>query len=288
MELIKLTDKTYYIKNRTNIGIYLVDDKNVYLIDSGNDKDAGKKILKIIDEQNWNVLGIINTHSHADHCGGNEVIEKRTNCKIYSEGIEKDIINHPLLEASLLYGASPLKELRNKFLMAKPSNCQDLQLPNGLEKIDLKGHCFDMIGIKTDDDIYFIGDALADIDTIYKYHMFYIYDVQEYLNTLDFLATLKGKLFIPSHGEATSDISEKIAINRSKINEISNLICEYCIEPKTLEEIIKYLFDHYESVMNLNQYYLIGDTIKAFLSYLNANGEIGYIFKDNKMLWAKL
>ena len=51
MDLIKLGEKTYYIKNYTNIGIYKVDDENVYLIDSGNDKDAGKKILKIVESQ---------------------------------------------------------------------------------------------------------------------------------------------------------------------------------------------------------------------------------------------
>ena len=45
MELAQLGEKTYYIKNATNIGIYKIDEKNVYLIDTGNDKDAGKKIL---------------------------------------------------------------------------------------------------------------------------------------------------------------------------------------------------------------------------------------------------
>ena len=49
MELIKVGERTYYIKNPTNIGIYKIDDNSVYIIDSGNDKDAGKKILKIID-----------------------------------------------------------------------------------------------------------------------------------------------------------------------------------------------------------------------------------------------
>lgn len=46
MELIKVGDKTYYIKNATNIGIYKVNENDVYIIDSGNDKEAGKKILK--------------------------------------------------------------------------------------------------------------------------------------------------------------------------------------------------------------------------------------------------
>ena len=82
MELIQIGEKTYYIKNPTNIGVYKVDENNVYIIDSGNDKDAGKKILKIIEENNWKIKGIINTHSNADHIGGNKVIQDRTGCEI--------------------------------------------------------------------------------------------------------------------------------------------------------------------------------------------------------------
>ena len=74
MELVKVGEKTYYIKNATNIGIYKIDDNNVYIIDTGNDKDAGKKILKTIDEQGWNIKGIITTHSNADHIVRQQVI----------------------------------------------------------------------------------------------------------------------------------------------------------------------------------------------------------------------
>ncbi len=58
MELIQVGEKTYYIKNPTNIGIYKINNNDVYLIDSGNDKDAGRKILKIIAAQGWTVKGI--------------------------------------------------------------------------------------------------------------------------------------------------------------------------------------------------------------------------------------
>ena len=44
MELVKVGEKTYYIKNATNIGIYKIDETQVYLIDTGNDKEAGKKL----------------------------------------------------------------------------------------------------------------------------------------------------------------------------------------------------------------------------------------------------
>ena len=43
-ELIQLTERTYYIKSPTNIGLFRLDEKNVCLIDSGNDKDAGRRI----------------------------------------------------------------------------------------------------------------------------------------------------------------------------------------------------------------------------------------------------
>ena len=70
-ELNQVGEKSYYINCPAKIGAYLVDDKNVYLIDSGNDKDAGRKVRKILDEKGWNLLGILNTHSNADHIGGN-------------------------------------------------------------------------------------------------------------------------------------------------------------------------------------------------------------------------
>ena len=127
MELIKVGEKTYYIKNNTNIGIYQIDEENIYLIDSGNDKEAGRKILKIIEEKGWKVKGIISTHSNADHIGGNKVIQDRTSCKILANRIEKCFTENPILEPSFLYGGYPFQELKNKFLLAKPSIVEQVE-----------------------------------------------------------------------------------------------------------------------------------------------------------------
>ena len=287
MELIKVGEKTYYIKNPTNIGVYKISENEVFLIDSGNDKDAGKKILKIIDEQGWTVKGIITTHSNADHIGGNKIIQDRTGCKIYATSIEKSFTENPILETSFLYGGYPFKDLRNKFLCAKESNVEliDNNLPDGLEVINLKGHFFEMIGIKTDDDVYFLADSLFSEETINKYHLFFIYDVKEFLNSLDVLSNLDGKLFIPSHTEALSDLSNLIDINRNKVLEISNKIYDVCKEEKTFEEILKIIFDDYKLTLSSNQYVLIGSTIRSYLSYLFDENKIIYEFRDNKMYW---
>ncbi len=290
MELIQVGEKTYYIKNATNIGIYKIDDTHVYLIDTGNDKDAGKKILKIINEQGWIVDGIINTHSNADHIGGNKIIQDRTNCVILSYKVESCLTEFPILEPSFLYGGYPFNDLCNKFLMAKPSIASSIEnkLPEGLEYFSLKGHFFDMIGIKTSDNIYFLADSLFSEETINKYHLFFIYDVQEYLNTLEFLSTLDGNLYIPSHCEATLDINSLIQCNRNKIKEIENKIYNICEQEITFENILKRLFDEYNLVMNINQYYLVGSTVKSYLSYLYNHNKLSYELKDNKMLWRQI
>ena len=287
MELRKVAEKTYYIQNPTNIGIYKTDDETVYLIDSGNDKEAGKKILKIIKEQGWKIRGIISTHSNADHIGGNKVIQDRTNCEILAYGMEQCFTQFPILEPTFLYGGYPFKDLQNKFLLAKESKVVEIEnhLPDGLEYLALKGHFLDMIGIKTSDDVYFLADALFSEETIQKYHLFFMYDVKEFLNTLQQLKNLKGKLFIPSHCEPTQNILPLIQLNEDKIYEISGKLLKYCEKEATFEEILKYVMDEYALSMNVNQYVLGGSTIKSYLSYLYAEEKIGYTFQENKMLW---
>ena len=289
MELIKAGEKTYYIKNPTNIGIYKIDEENVYLIDSGNDKEAGKKILKIVEEQGWKVKGIINTHSNADHIGGNKLIQDRTNCEIYAYNIEKCFAEYPILESAFLYGGYPFKDLRHKFLLAKESKVTNIEdnLPEGLEYFTVRGHFFDMIGIKTSDNVVFLGDALFSNETIYKYHLFFIYDVKEFLNTLKNLREMQGTLFIPAHCEATNDITDLIDVNENKVQEIKDKIYNYCKNEVTFEEVLKYIFDEYKLTMDASQYVLIGSTIGSYLSYLYDEDKLTYEFKNNQMLWSQ-
>ena len=76
-ELVQVAEHTYYIECPAKIGIY-EDTDGVYVIDSGNDKDAGRKVRKILNENGWSLKGIINTHSNADHIGGNKYLQQQT------------------------------------------------------------------------------------------------------------------------------------------------------------------------------------------------------------------
>lgn len=74
-ELIQLTEHDYYIDCPAKIGLVKAADDEVFLIDSGNDKDAGKKIYRILESNKWKLKAIFNTHSHADHIGGNRFLQ---------------------------------------------------------------------------------------------------------------------------------------------------------------------------------------------------------------------
>lgn len=74
-ELVQVSDRCYYINCPAKIGIYRQDEENVYLIDSGSDKDAGRRVRQILEKNNWRLKGILNTHSNADHIGGNRYLQ---------------------------------------------------------------------------------------------------------------------------------------------------------------------------------------------------------------------
>ena len=287
-ELIQVGENSFYIESPAKIGLIRLNDDEVCLIDSGNDKDAGRKVRQILDKNNWRLTAIYNTHSNADHIGGNEYLQKQTGCRIYAPGIECDFTNHPVLEPSFIFGAFPPKELRNKFIMAKASRAElldDSVLPAGMSAIELPGHFFDMVGFRSPDDVVYLADCLSSVQTLEKYKIGFIYDVEAYLNTLERVKQMSAEMFVPSHAEASEDVSELADYNISKVREVGDLITEICSEPVSAEKLLKKLFDHYELNMDFSQYSLVGSTVRSYLSWLKGEGRIECGFENNELLW---
>lgn len=289
-ELIQLSGGTYYIQSPTNIGLVKLNEKDVCIIDSGNDKDAGRKIRQVIESNGWNLAAIYNTHANADHIGGNKYLQWQTECKVYAPGIDCAITNYPILEPSFLYGGYPCKDLRRKFLLAQESRAEELTqdvLPNGFEIIKLPGHFFDMVGFRTPDNVVFLADCLSSKEILDKYRIGFIYDVAAYIKTLEMVKSLEAKMFVPSHVTAMQDISELAQFNINKVNEIAEKIIGLCNEPICFEIILQKLFTDYNLSMNSEQYVLVGSTVRSYLAWLKDTDKLNVIFENNMMLWVK-
>lgn len=289
-ELMQVSRNSYYIQSPAKIGLYKLNDTDVCLIDSGNDKDAGRKVRQLLDANGWHLTAIYNTHSNADHIGGNKYLQAQTGCRIYAPGIECDFTRHPVLEPAFLYGGYPCKDLRHKFLMAQESNAEPLTrevLPAGWELLPLPGHFFSMVGFRTPENVVYLADCLSSRETLDKYQIGFIYDVAAYLDTLEKVKTMQAAMFVPAHAAATEDIAPLAQYNIDKVQEIAGKILELCSTPQSFEELLQKLFAHYSLTMNFEQYVLVGSTVKSYLSWLKDTGKLTVQFADNRLLWQR-
>ncbi|WP_282012886.1 MBL fold metallo-hydrolase [Pyramidobacter piscolens] len=290
-ELIQVSERNYYIQSPAKIGLIKLNDHNICLIDSGNDKDAGRKVRQLLDANGWQLTAIYNTHANADHIGGNQYLQRQTGCKIYAPRIDCAFTRHPILEPSFLYGGFPCKELRHKFLMAQESDAQELtseSIPEGFEIIPLPGHFFDMVGFRTPDDVVYLADCLSSRETLDKYQINFIYDIDAYLKTLEMVKTMQARMFVPSHAAASEEIASLAQYNINKVLEIAEKIIDVCQQPLCFESILKELFDNYGLSMNFEQYVLIGSTVRSYLTWLKDTGRLNYLFENNMLLWQRV
>lgn len=290
-ELIQVSEQSYYIQSPAKIGLVKLNEQDVCLIDSGNDKDAGRKVRQLLNANGWRLTAIYNTHSNADHIGGNKYLQSQTGCKIYAPGIDCAFTRHPVLEPSFLYGGYPCKDLRHKFLMAQESDAQELtqeSLPEGFEIIPLPGHFFDMVDFRTPDDVVYLADCLSSRETLDKYQIGFIYDVAAYLKTLEMVKSLRAKMFIPAHAAASEDIADLAQYNIDKVLEIADKIIGICQEPLCFETILQKLFTDYGLTMNFEQYVLVGSTVRSYLAWLKDTGRLNGLFENNMLLWQRV
>ena len=290
-ELIQVSERSYYIHSPAKIGLVRLDGQDVCLIDSGNDKDAGRKVRQLLDANGWRLTAIYNTHSNADHIGGNRYLQGQTGCKIYAPGIDCAFTRYPILEPSFLYGGYPCKELRHKFLMAQESDAQELtkeSLPEGFGIIPLPGHFFDMVGFRTLDDVVYLADCLSSRETLDKYQIGFIYDVAAYLKTLEMVKSLRAKMFIPAHAAASENVADLVQYNIDKVLEIADKITGICQEPLCFEVILQKLFADYGLTINFEQYVLVGSTVRSYLAWLKDSGKVNALFENNMLLWQRV
>ena len=286
MDLVKIGDNLYYIPAPTNIGV-IVLEMGAFVVDSGLDEDSGRKILRALEKNGLKLVGIINTHSHADHCGGNRYLKRRTSARIYAPRGEVCFIENTLLEPIFLFsGASPPEEMKNRFLMAQPSevdgNAEEL---NEVRVISLKGHSIDQIGVIFDD-VLFCADSVFSRKVIEKHGIPYHFDVDEERRTLEILRESRYRLYVPSHAEPVPDIKGLVEVNLEAIRIVEESLMESLKENKKTDDIIAGVLKRMKiEVKDIGQYMLLRSAIMAYLSSLRNRKMIKPELRDGVLMW---
>jgi glyoxylase-like metal-dependent hydrolase (beta-lactamase superfamily II) len=295
LEAVHAGGSTWYVPGPVNVGVFVAEGNRAVLVDSGGDESYGRKLFRLIEARGWTLEMIVNTHSHADHIGGNAYLQRKTRCRIAATKKEAVFIEDPLLEPAFLWGGFPFKALRNKFLQAQPSKVTDRLVPGEsipgfqLETVPLPGHFLEMIGVRTPDEVFFAADTVFSEKIIEKYGVTFCFDVGKAIETLENLLSIPAKLYVPAHAESVEDITALARLNLEALETVGETVAGLCSEkPRCFEEILEAVVNRWDLVLDVNQYVLVGSTLRAHLSRLSDLGRIKPDFDGGKMVWKAL
>ena len=295
-ELVKIGERTYYIDGPFHVGVYDLNIKDndgrkqVCLIDTGVDAIVARVIDKKLKAENYKVSLIINTHYHADHSGGNDYFKEKYDCRIYSTKLNAALISNYDICPAIVWGAKPINEILNNYFYATPTECLDIdgvELPDGLEVIELNGHSLSHIGIKTSDDVLFVGDTVVSKETLDKHPLTYVYDPKVHLETLEKLKKVKAGLYVPYHAAPVKRIKSLCDYNIKCMEDNISLIREICEESRHLDEIISEFYNRRGLKLSLYKYAVEGGIVRTYLTYLYNKGELTVTNENNYLKWKR-
>ncbi len=205
----EIDQRTAVIRAAVNIGVVRLGAGSSLLVDTGIDRDSGRRAVRMVAEAGWGkIAGILTTHAHADHVGGNAEVVRRTGCPVWASPVEAAIARCPELGPAILYGAAAPATMRGKFLLAPPSPVDHIVTADSLAFGDLSigvirlpGHSPDQIGY-TVGDVCFAADIVFPRETIDKYRVPFIFSAADHRRSLDHARSLDVRVFVSGHGPA--------------------------------------------------------------------------------------
>jgi glyoxylase-like metal-dependent hydrolase (beta-lactamase superfamily II) len=294
-KLQQLSSQVFYLAGGVNCAIVKAQDNKAILVDTGQDKDYGRDIKKACESLNLTPAVIINTHSHADHYGGNDyLLRQYPSIPVYAPTFESSILQTPYLEPIYLFnGAKPLNELMSKWLLAKPSKV-DVELKAGklellgvaLEVIDTSGHAHVQMSVQVDE-VLIAADALFGSSVLEKYPLPFGQDIGNQIKSAERLKTLTIKTVLPGHGEPSSDVMSLVEKNVAAFERAASVVEEACVNVST-ESVLRAVCKTLNITMtDLPRYYLNLCTVTAYLSYLREVKRMEVRLEENKVLWSR-
>ena len=292
-DLKQLSDHVYYLPAGVNT-VILKNGNDAILVDTGQDKNYGRALRKACEKLGVTPAAIINTHSHADHYGGNDYLLRQFDVPVYAPHFEASIMQSPYLEPVYLFnGAKPLPELLSKWLLAKPSRV-DYDLIEGtlelaglsLTIIDTSGHAHQQRSLVCDG-VLIAADALFGASVLDRYPLPFGQDIARQIASAENLSTLDVSVTLPGHGDPASNLQEIVDTNLKAFQTAAKVVFEAC-QGLSTETVLKAVCDALDiAITDLPRYYLNLCVVSSYLSYLRDEGKVLLELKDNALIWSQ-
>lgn len=293
MELVKIAGPAHYLPGRVNIGV-IAGDGQAALIDTGLDEGAARKAVQAVEQAGLRLAAVVNTHGHADHCGGNAFVRKRTGAPIYAPPVEAALIQHTEFEPFFLFGAAPFKAIDSKWFHAAPTpvaHILDAKVTLcGVELAVLPaaGHSMNQVAIATTE-VAYLADALMAPEILERYPIQYCYDVLGHRETLERLGNLRRDWYVGAHFSPTQDLEPLLEANRANLERTAAAVLEALRPAASTEEIVRSAAEVLAvPPMDPAAYLLNAAAVKAHLSAHVREGRVTFEIQDQRPIWRRL
>ena len=289
MNVKSVKGNTYCIDTgREYIPFYRINNKDIVMIDTGLFEGERRKIELLLEEMDFNVVGIICSHAHIDHIGNSEYLRRKYNCKVaMSEG--EAFLCKNLMNLKILYGTLSLRDIEDYFghmLLNVEIIIKDNDKEVNIGGADFKitrtpGHSIDHICITTPDNVTYLGDSLMSYDVINSSKMPYAFNIKEELRSKEKIRVLDSSRYIVAHKGIYNDINELIDENIDFYKTTAEKILSLIDKVMTKEEVIKTIAKEFHiNMRNIRKYNVMERIVSSYIDYLIETKNINVILDD--------
>lgn len=292
---VELGKGIWYLPAAVNTFIVSTGPDRSVLIDTGQDKEYGRRLLRASRDLGLEPQAIINTHAHSDHFGGNAFIIRRlTDAVVMAPRGAATIIREPLLQPlGLFHGAAPLEELLAKWTHGAPSPVNSELEPGELQigertftLLEAGGHDREQFAVLVDD-VLIAADGLFGQQLLDKYPLPFSHDPGRMLATIERLGNVRAGVAVPGHGDPQAP-AELAAINLAAFERVRAALLEVLTEPAEISQVLTALTGRLGIEMDgVTRYLLNFSTVSSWLGWFRSEGLADVTVRDNVMLWSR-
>ena len=293
MDLIQVKGNTYYIDAGEAVPLYIKENKDCILLDSGWDFERDE-IERTINEHGLHPVGILGTHLHTDHCGNHSYFQKKYQIPVAMSAGEAALGYNDMMLKAYLY-IFTMEEVRNVKSIQAMRFSPDIIVPPEADEFEMlgvrfgivhtPGHSPDHLSIITPDEVLYLGDAMLSRDVMDVSKVPYYASVEEAIRSMEKLADYSC-LALAAHKGVDEDLKALSAYNVSQLKERIKGFHALITGKMTLEDIIQKTCA--EKKMLSKQPFkvkLYERDIRSYVEYLADHGMIQEVYEGGRLYY---